>query len=66
MEIGWHLEAHDGAGGGVDHDTVKQRDRLVSRERILPRLKFRVADARVDEIHLADIAFVLLERGDLS
>ncbi len=65
MEIGWYLEAHGGPGRRVDHDPVKRGKRLIAGQRIFPRLKFRMANARVDQIHLADVAFVLLKRGDL-
>ncbi len=63
--VGRHLEAHDGAAVGVDHDPVQQRHRLVTGQRILPRLEHRVAGRGLDQVHLADLAFVLLERGHL-
>ena len=44
---------------------LKHRDDAVARQRILPRLERRVADLRVDEIHVAHPALVLLERRDL-
>ena len=37
----------------------------VAGQRILPGLQRRMADRRVDEVHLADAALILLERRDL-
>jgi len=65
MEIGWDLEAHGGPGRRVHDDPVKRGKRLIPGQWIFPRLKFRMANTRVDQIHLADVAFVLLKRGDL-
>ena len=65
MQIGWDLEAHDATGRRVDDDPVERWQRLIAGQRIFPRLKFRMADACVDQIHLTDSAFVLLKRRDL-
>ena len=54
MGIGRHGEARDPRRLDVDHHPVQHEDVLVSRQRIFPRLQLRMADARVDEIHLAD------------
>src|SRR5262249_45452138 len=66
VKVGWHLESHDRAGHGIDDDTMKCRNNGITRQRVLPGLEFRMADSRIDEIHLPDVAFVLLERRNLS
>src|SRR2546422_4811943 len=65
MLVGLHLQARDAAAVHVDDDALDHRDDLVAGQRILPRLQRRMADLRVDEVHLADVALVLLEGRDL-
>ncbi len=63
--VGRHLQADNGLGSNIDHDAVNHRHDLVARQRVFPRLQGRVPDLRVDEVHLANLALVLLERRDL-
>jgi hypothetical protein len=57
--------AYRRTAAGVDDHAVERGQGLIPCQRVLPGLQFGVAHAGVDEIHLADVAFVLLERGDL-
>jgi hypothetical protein len=59
------LQPCDFAGVRVDDDAMDHRHVFVARERILPRLEPRMADLGADEVHLADLALVLLEGRDL-
>ncbi len=63
--VGLHLEADRRAGVDVDDDALEHRHDLVARQRVLPRLEHGVPDLRLDEVHVADLALVLLEGGDL-
>ena len=49
----------------VDDHAVQHRHVLVAGQRVLPGPQHRVADLRLDEVHVADLALVLLVRGDL-
>src|SRR6266550_8001272 len=64
MRIGRHLQTNNAPNIDIDHDAVNHGDRAVAGERILPRLQFRMADLRRDEVHVADVPLVLLERRD--
>ena len=66
MIVRVHLEADGRARIRVDDDAVQHRDVLVAGKRVLPLLKHRVPGFCFDEVHVADLALVLLERGDLS
>ncbi len=63
--VGRHLEPDDLSGIDLDADALNHRDRVVARQRILPRLQRRMPGVRVDEVHLADASLILLERRDL-
>ena len=63
--IGIHLERHETPAVDLDHDTVNHGDDFVAGQRVLPRLERRMPDPGVDQIHLADVALILLKRGDL-
>ena len=65
MLVGRHPQPDDLPAVDVDDKAVNHRDRLVAGQRILPGLQRRMADLRVDEIHLTDIPLILLERRDL-
>jgi len=65
MLVGRHLQPDHTAPIDVDDDALNGRDRFVARQRVFPRFQMRVPDARVDEIHLADVSLILLEGGDL-
>ena len=63
-----HLQAHHLSSGGVDNDAVEHRDHRVAGQREFRDAERRVRDGgngRVDEVHLADLALVLLVGGDL-
>ena len=57
--------AYDLAGVDVDDDAMQHRDDRVAGQRILPCLERRMSDLGLDEEHVADLALVLLRRGDL-
>src|SRR5205085_7038421 len=65
MLVGRYLGAHDAQRLEVDDETLDGGDYRVARQGILPRLELRMARPRVDEIHVADAALVLLECRDL-
>src|SRR5262249_45925926 len=62
VELGRQLEARDGAGVDVDDYALEHRDDAVPGERIFPRAERRVPDLRLDEVHIAHFALVLLRR----
>ena len=65
MLIGRHLQPRHLARLYVDDDPLNHRDRRIARQRVLPRLQHRMPDLRLDQVHLADAALILLIRGDL-
>ena len=65
MLIGGHLEPHDFARIHVDDDALDHGDILVAHERILPRLKLGMRVGHGDQVHLAGVALILLEGGNL-
>jgi hypothetical protein len=65
MLIGRQLQTHDLAAVHVDDDAVDHCHRGVAGQGVLPGLQRRVSDRRVHQVHLADAALILLERGDL-
>ena len=60
-----HLEADDLRAVDLDHDALDHRDVLVAGQRILPGPQRRMPGGGVDEIHVAGLALILLEGGDL-
>src|SRR5207245_4334540 len=60
MLVGRYLEACDAERLEVEDETLDGGERRVARQGILPRLELRMAHPRVDEIHVADAALVLL------
>ena len=67
MEVRRHQQARHLAGVDVDDDAADHGDVGIAGERILPRAEHRVAavDRRLDQVHVADLALVLLLRRDL-
>ena len=64
MCVGRHLQANNFRRVRFDDDAVNRDDRI-ARQRIFPFFEFRCADVRRNEIHIADVALVLLKSGDL-
>ncbi len=60
-----HLEARDFGTDDVDDHALDHRDVLIPGQRVLPRAQRRVPRNRVDEIHFAGLALILLEGSDL-
>src|SRR5512143_161669 len=67
MLIRRHLQAYDTGrvAAHVDDHALDRRNDAVAGEWILPGAELGVTDPRVDEIHLAHVALILLKRGDL-
>ncbi len=64
-----HAQADDAAARGgveVDDHALDHRHHAIAGQRVLPRVESRVTDRRVHDVHLAHVALVLLERGDLA
>src|SRR2546423_13191686 len=66
MRVRRHLKPDHTRDVDVDHDALDRGDCGAAWPRILPGLQLRMADLRADEIHLADIPLVLLERRDAA
>ena len=60
MVLGRELQAHDLPRIDVDDHAMQHRHHAVARQRVLPRLEHRMTRFRFDEVHLANLAFVLL------
>ena len=66
VEVGRHLQPRDLARVHVDDRRGgSSPSTRVAGQRVLPHAQRRVADRRLDEVHLADVALVLLLRRDL-
>ena len=63
--VGRHFEADDGAGIRVDDDALDHGDGVIAGKRIFPLMQDRVADFCLDQVHVADVALVLLKGGNL-
>src|SRR5690606_12376165 len=68
MFIGTHFETHDAwrRATQVDDDAVYHRHNGVAGHGILPLTQLGMANCSGDQIHLAHMTLVLLERGDLA
>src|SRR5687767_13155898 len=64
VRIRWYLQPDDLPRVDVDDHARDREDVLVPGQRVLPGLQPWMADARVDEIHFARLARVVLKRGD--
>ena len=60
-----HLQAHGRRRVDIDDHALDHRDVGITGQRVLPGQQRRMADGGVDEIHLAGLALILLEGGDL-
>src|SRR5690606_30311610 len=60
-----HLQAHDLARGDVDDHAFDHGDVFVADQRVLPALHLRMPDHGLHQHHVAGLALVLLEGGDL-
>ncbi len=59
-----HLEAYRSVVGDIDHHRLNHEHVLVPSERIFPLLQMRMAQPRVDQVHVADLALILLVSSD--
>jgi len=65
MLIGRHLQADDARTIHIDDHALNHRDDIVARQRILPRLKHRMPYFGLNQVHVAHVALVLLEGGNV-
>src|SRR5215469_152697 len=66
MLIGWHLKANKARAIQVDYYAQYRRYYGIAGQRILPFFESWMAYLRVDKVHFAVAALVLLVRCDLS
>src|SRR5437868_15209777 len=67
MLVRRHLESNHARliSANVDDHALNRWNDAVARKRIFPGTQLGMADARIDQVHLTDVALILLERGDL-